>query len=91
MNIDSKYRSISSFHDFAFRWAQKVSDKFAFKIGAEFTAAKDWLAADSSDYGNPGGTRTTNPNYNGVNVYGDETSANMFGVASSVQTTLPFS
>ncbi|HEX5150657.1 MAG TPA: TonB-dependent receptor [Parafilimonas sp.] len=83
MNVDEKYRSTSPYHDFSFRWGQKVSDKFAFKIGAQYVWAKDWLAADSSNYYADAniydskvipGTRTTDQNYNGVNVYGDETS-----------------
>lgn len=83
MNVDDKYRNLSPYHDISFRWGQKISDKFAFKIGAQYVWAKDWLAADSSNYFvDPGvknskvipGTRTTDPNYNGVNVYGDETS-----------------
>ncbi|HEY4149409.1 MAG TPA: TonB-dependent receptor [Chitinophagaceae bacterium] len=71
----------SPYYDWAFRWGQKVSEKFAFKIGAQFIQAKDWQANDSTDYtglgtlGKPiAGTRATDPNYNGVNRYGDETS-----------------
>jgi outer membrane receptor protein involved in Fe transport len=83
MNIDNRYRDLSPYHDLSFRWGQKLSDKFAFKIGAQYVWAKDWLASDTSDYFvDPGvknskvipGTRETDPNYNGVNVYGDETS-----------------
>ncbi len=86
----------SPYYDWSFRWAKKVSDKFAFKISAQFIQAKDWVANNTSDYtqtfgtGSANhtipGTRATDPNYNGVNVYGDETFANMQGVATSVQT-----
>jgi outer membrane receptor protein involved in Fe transport len=85
----------SPYYDWTLRWAQKISDKFAFKINAQLIQAKDWSANDSSNYtqtfgtgsSNHGlpGTRASDPNYNGVNVYGDETNANMFGVASAVQ------
>lgn len=74
----------SPFYDWSFRWGKKVSDKFAFKIGAQFVQAKDWLATDSSNSTGAGtdgksitGTRSTDPNYNGVNIYGDETSLNI--------------
>ncbi len=74
--------STSPYYDWAFRWGQKISEKFAFKIGAQFIQAKDWQATDSTDYTGagtlgktiPGQTRYTDPNYNGVNIYGDETS-----------------
>jgi outer membrane receptor for ferrienterochelin and colicin len=81
MNTDSRYRGASGYHNWAVRWAENIKDKFAYKINAEFIHAKDWLAADQRNYigrqsgrGFPGaGTRTTDPNYDGINVYGDET------------------
>jgi outer membrane receptor protein involved in Fe transport len=81
-NIDKRQRSsISSFHDFSLRWAKAFSNRFAVKIGAQYIGAIDWLASDSSNYSRSGtigkvipGTRSSDPNYDGVNVYGDETS-----------------
>ncbi|MBS1563509.1 MAG: Plug domain-containing protein, partial [Bacteroidetes bacterium] len=71
----------SPYYDWSLRWGFKVSEKFAFKIGAQYVQAKDWLATDSTNYTGAGtlgktigGTRSSDPNYNGVNVYGDETS-----------------
>ena len=71
----------SPYYDWAFRWGVKVSEKFAFKIGAQFIQAKDWQATDTTNYTGAGtlgkpiaGNRYTDPNYNGVNMYGDETS-----------------
>lgn len=93
MNIDKKYRNVSPYHDISLRWGQKISDKFAFKISGQYVWARDWLAADSSDYFvDPGvknskvipGTRQTDPNYNGVNVYGDETKGDLYAVANGV-------
>jgi outer membrane receptor protein involved in Fe transport len=75
--------SSSPFYNIGLRWGQKVSDKFAFKLGMQYVTAKDWVANDSSNYTGAGtgsknhpipGTRSSDPNYNGVNVYGDETS-----------------
>jgi len=72
------------FNDYSFRWAKIINDRFAFKIGAQYIQATDWLANDSSDYlrmGSSGkvvaGNRRTDPNYDGVNVYGDETSVDI--------------
>lgn len=80
----------SPFYDWSFRWGKKISDKFAFKIGAQFVQAKDWLASDSTNSTGVGtdgkviaGTRSTDPNYNGVNLYGDETSVNITGSSSN--------
>jgi outer membrane receptor protein involved in Fe transport len=89
MHVDKKQRDQpGAYHDWSLRWAQKVSEKFAFKIGAQFIQAKDWIASDRSnyqagdvsqnEYGNvKPGTRTSDPNYDGVNVYGDETTLNL--------------
>lgn len=80
MNTDSRFRSLSPYHNWSVRWAEKVSDRFAFKIGMELVAAKDWLGYDKRNYSRTGtngkiipGDRATDPNYDGVNVYGDET------------------
>ncbi len=84
MNTDNRYRDGSVYNNWSLRWAKKVSDKFAFKIGTEIIAAKDWLGYDTRNYlrnGTTGkiisGDRATDPNYDGVNVYGDETTTDI--------------
>ncbi|MEO8710634.1 MAG: TonB-dependent receptor [Parafilimonas sp.] len=84
MHVDDYRHSASPLHDFAFRWGKKVSDKFAFKIGAEYIKVDDWRADDSTNLLRNNvyskivpGTRASDPNYDGVNVYGDEVSANL--------------
>ncbi|MBK7883247.1 MAG: TonB-dependent receptor [Chitinophagaceae bacterium] len=84
MNTDKKYRDVSPYHNWSVRWAKKVSDKFAFKISSEVIAAKDWLGYDERNYlrrGTDGeliaGDRATDPNYDGINVYGDETTTDI--------------
>lgn len=83
MNIDEKQRgSATAFYDYSFRWAKAFNNKFAFKIGGQFIKAIDWLADDSTNYQRKTGkvipgNRQTDPNYDGVNVYGDETSVNL--------------
>ena len=91
MNINSPAANTSSslYQDYTLRWAQKVGDKFAFKISGEYITANDWVASDSSDYNALSGmkipgTRSSDPNYNGVNVYGDETTQNLASVNSSI-------
>ena len=89
MHVDKKQRgNAGAYHDWSVRWAQKVNDKFAFKIGAQFIQAKDWIANDRTNYqagdisqnqyGNvKSGDRFSDPNYDGVNVYGDETTLDL--------------
>lgn len=91
-DIDSYQRPTSPFYDWTLRWAQKVGDKFAFKIGAQFTQAQDWLGNQTNNYSRTSspngdaipGWRQSDPNYDGVNVYGDETSQNISTIASQV-------
>lgn len=99
MNTDSRYRDASGYHNWAVRWAQNVNDRFAYKINAELIQAKDWLAADKRNYAARSsgrgyvipGTRATDPNYDGVNVYGDETTVNLTSaVFPSVAAAAPF-
>lgn len=84
MHVDSRTSQPSPYYNWGLRWAKKVSEKFAFKIGGELVQAKDWVADDYRDFNRIGttgsvkpGTRTTDPNYDGINVYGDETTADI--------------
>ncbi len=84
MNVDNSARDASPYYNWSLRWANKVSEKFAFKVGAELIQAKDWVANDYRDYdrlattgGVKTGTRETDPNYDGINVYGDETTVDI--------------
>lgn len=96
-HIDSYQRPKAAFYDWSVRWGQKISDKFAFKIGAQFVQAQDWLANQTENYLRPptpgapvpnggvtSGFRESDPNYDGVNVYGDETSQNTSAIAGQV-------
>ncbi len=85
MNVDKSQRDkATAFYDYSFRWAQSFKNKIAFKIGGQYIKATDWLAGDTSNYQRSGtigkvvpGTRQTDPNYDGVNVYGDEISTDL--------------
>jgi len=82
MSASNRDNQTTPFYDFSLRYAKAFNNKFAFKINASYMTAQDWQANDTRDQsftnrpdGDPNGfnrTRTTNPNYNGVNVYGDE-------------------
>ena len=97
MHTDNRERTISPYYNWSLRWAQKVSERFAFKIGTELIQAKDWLADDYRNYKRLGttgsivpGTRSTDPNYDGVNVYGDETTANLKDLLVGISAQVPF-
>jgi outer membrane receptor protein involved in Fe transport len=94
MHINDYRHSASPFYDWSLRWGKKVSDKFAFKFGAQYIKADDWEADDTSDLlrtnvisgikTGPNTSRTTDPNYDGVNVFGDEASTRMADFAELV-------
>jgi outer membrane receptor protein involved in Fe transport len=98
MHIGDNERSVSPYYNWSLRWGKKVSEKFAFKIGSELVQAKDWLAQDYRNYkrfGTTGsivdGTRDTDPNYDGVNVYGDETTIDLrTRVLNPIAQAVPF-
>lgn len=81
MNLGGRFRPASNYINGSFRFAHKVSEKFAFKLGAEYVKAKDWLGYDYRNYSRTGtngvlkptGDRATDPSYDGVNTYADET------------------
>src|SRR5260221_10686367 len=91
MHIDGKQRSPAPYYDWGFRWGKAINDKWAFKLSAQLVKASDWQA---DDYRNKkqigvlssvvGGNRGNDPNFNGVIMYGDETSANMVSFSQLV-------
>jgi outer membrane receptor protein involved in Fe transport len=92
MHVDQKQHGVAPYYDWSFRWARAYKNKFAFKIAAELVKGDDW---EANDYRNKqqtgilskvvGGNRSSDPNFNGINMYGDETSADMNGFAYYVQ------
>jgi outer membrane receptor protein involved in Fe transport len=81
----------SPYYDWGFRYAKAFNNKFAFKLAAQFIKANDWQATDNRNVQRTnvlskviGGDRLTDPNYDGVNVYGDETSANIRSITGLV-------
>ena len=78
----------NQFTDFNIRMAHVFSDKFAAKATLAVLQGTDWFA---TDYRNTrggemiAGTRESDRNYNGVNVFGDEVSANIRGVAQTLE------
>lgn len=78
------------FKQFDLRLAKAWNNKFAFKTTVSFLQARDWAATDSRNFDRTSrqlkdGTRSSDPNFDGVNIYGDEINQNMLNVSRSVQ------
>lgn len=92
MHVDGKQRNAAPFYDWSFRWAKAYKNKLGIKLAAQIVKGADW---EAEDYRNKqqigilskvvGGNRQNDPNYNGINMYGDETSADMNGFSYFVQ------
>lgn len=87
MNEGSRIPNPSTgFYDFAARYATAFSDRVALKVNVNYLRADDWQANDFRDQSLlngssiEGGSRANNPGYNGVNVYGDESTQDMVAV-----------
>jgi iron complex outermembrane recepter protein len=76
MNASNRSTPSTGFSDYSIRFAKAFNNKFAFKANVSYLKADDWQATDVSDQSSLAtlrtGTRANNPNYNGVNTYGDE-------------------
>jgi len=66
----------NAYTDLSFRAAHKFSDKFAAKINFGYLKGTDWAATSEVDKIDPSRTRA-DLDYDGINVYGDEVSANI--------------
>ncbi len=73
----------NSFFDFGVRVAHKFSEKFAAKANFAYLKGTDWFAVNEVDVLEPGRDRS-HPNYDGLNVYGDEVSTNIKGVGQAL-------
>ena len=92
MHVDQSQRSVSPFYNWSMRWAKSFKNKLALKFTGELIKANDWQA---EDYRNKqqigvlsnvvGGNRSNDPNFNGINMYGDETSLNLSQLAPSLR------
>jgi len=67
------------FWDLGIRVAKKFSEKFAAKANFSYLKGTDWFAVSEENVLNPGTGREL-PNYDGLNVYGDEVSTNIRAV-----------
>ncbi len=75
-------RATYAFFDIGARFAYKFNDWIAGKVNLHYVNGEDWVARDrSNSSGGSSVDHSTNPNYDGVNVYGDETTLNLVDLA----------
>jgi outer membrane receptor protein involved in Fe transport len=81
-----KAAGVHDYVDYGIRASHKFNDYFAAKANFTFLKGTDWYATDyrDKDLTNNIGIDRTNPNYNGINVYGDEATTNLNGVAQGL-------
>ncbi|HOD10216.1 MAG TPA: carboxypeptidase-like regulatory domain-containing protein, partial [Flavobacterium sp.] len=80
---NQKAAGANDYYDYGIRVAHKFNEYFAAKANFTFMKGTEWYATDYSDKTMPGADRS-NPNYNGMNVYGDEATINIKGVGQTL-------
>ncbi|CAM1345424.1 TonB-dependent receptor [Tenacibaculum amylolyticum] len=78
----------NEFYDASVRMAYTFDDYFAAKASLSYLKGTEWFATDYRNTVNgayTSGTRETDINYDGLNVYGDEVSTNIRGVAQILE------
>ncbi len=73
----------NGFYDVGIRMAHAFNPKFAAKLNFTYMDGTDWFATNYNDKTIVGRTRA-HQNYDGMNVYGDEVSTNIFSVGQSM-------
>ncbi len=78
----------NEFYDTSIRMAHTFSDYFAAKATFSYLKGTEWFATDYRNTANGdyiAGDRNTDINFDGLNVYGDEVSTNVRGVAQILE------
>lgn len=80
---NQKAAGANEYYDYGVRVAHKFNDYFAAKANFTFMKGTEWWATDYDDKTVEGRDRS-HPNYNGMNVYGDEASTNIKSVGQTL-------
>lgn len=80
---NQKAAGANLYYDYGIRAAHKFNDYFAAKANFTFMKGTEWWATDYSDKTVEGRDRS-HPNYNGMNVYGDEATTNIKSVGQTL-------
>lgn len=87
-HVNDNSSETQPFNQLDVRVAKAWNNKFAFKGTFSFMQAEDWHANNFSNFDRAArqakpGDRSSDPNYDGINSYGDEVSQNMRNVAQA--------
>ena len=90
-HVNDNASTSQPFNQLDVRLAKSWNNKFGMKYSFSFLQAKDWQANNYSNFDRVGnsvksGDRNSDPNYNGVNIYGDEVNANLRTTAQTFET-----
>ncbi|WP_221390872.1 carboxypeptidase-like regulatory domain-containing protein [Dyadobacter sp. NIV53] len=89
MHESKRSTATTPFMDGMIRYAKAFNNRFAFKVNLSYIKAKDWQATNFKNL-NVGGNADsrrgsgTDPDYDGVNSYGDEVQTNINSVAKTL-------
>ena len=75
---------------YSLRYAKALNDKFAFKINAYYMGGEDWIANDyATDRNRPNSNLdlTTDPNFDGLNLHGDELALPIDNMGNTIRRT----
>jgi iron complex outermembrane receptor protein len=88
MHVGETDEKTALYQQYALRYAKALNNKVAFKVNTEYIRSNDWVARDYRNFNGANeirtlkpGDRKSDPGYDGINVYGDETGINMNYVA----------
>lgn len=89
-HVNDDNTSSQEFRQFDLRMAKAWNNKFGAKFAFSFLQAKDWFGTNYSNFDRisnspKAGNRQSHPDYDGVNVYGDETSYDMKATNNRVE------
>ncbi len=79
---------INEYYDLSIRMAHAFSEKFAAKATVSYLDGTEWFATDNRNTRDRefiAGNRNSDRNYDGLNVYGDEVTQNLRGVAETLE------
>lgn len=81
-HVNDNNSSVQQFNQMDVRVAKSWNNRFGAKATFSYLQAKDWFGSDSRNFDRVSntvkdGNRDSDPNYDGINVYGDEVSQNM--------------
>lgn len=93
-HINDNNSSSQPYNQFDLRLAKSWNNKFGVKFAFSFLQAKDWGGNNQTNFDRVGntikpGSRSSDPGYDGINVYGDEVNSTLQGVARAIVESQP--